>query len=148
MGMRRIETMIDINAPAERVWSILTDFAAMPDWNPFIREISGPLVEGGRLSILVVPPGRRGMRFRPIILALRAGRELRWRGRLLLPGLFDGEHYFRLDALAEDRTRLVHGEIFSGILVGPLAGTLGATEAGIAAMNDALKARAEGRVTA
>jgi hypothetical protein len=148
MAVRHIETVIEIDAPGERVWSVLTDFAAMPDWNPFLREISGPLVEGGRLSLLVVPPGRRGMRFRPTILALRPGRELRWRGRLLLPGLFDGEHYFRLDPLAEDRTRLVHGEIFSGILVGPLAGTLAASEAGIAAMNDALKARAEGRAPA
>jgi hypothetical protein len=142
MFRRRIVSEIRIEAPAERVWAILTDFAATPQWNPFIREISGDLAEGGRLAIRVVPPGGRGMRFRPRIVALRPGRELRWRGRLLLPGLFDGEHYFLL-APDGERTTLVHGEDFSGLLVGILGGALDATEKGFQAMNVALKTRAE-----
>jgi hypothetical protein len=143
MAERRIETSIEIAAPAKRVWSILTDFPAMATWNPFIRSVSGALTPGSTLAVHIAPPGKSGMRFKPTVLAVRPERELRWRGRLLLPGIFDGEHYFLLEQIGPDRTRLTHGENFSGILVGTFAGTLSATQDGFEAMNAALKQRAE-----
>jgi len=39
--------------------------------------------------------------------------ELRWRGGI--PGLFEGEHYFRV-AATEGGTALDHGERFTGVL--------------------------------
>jgi hypothetical protein len=143
MAERRIETSIEIAAPAKRVWSILTDFPAMTTWNPFIRSISGALTPGSTLAVHIVPPGKSGMRFKPTVLAVKPERELRWRGRLLLPGIFDGEHYFLLEQIGLDRTRLTHGESFSGILVGMFSGALSATQGGFEAMNAALKERAE-----
>ena len=144
MAEHRIETRIDINAPPSRVWALLTDFAAMPGWNPFIRAISGELKQGARLSVLIAPPGKSGMRFRPTVLAVRPEQELRWKGRFLIPGLMDGEHYFLLEPIGTG-VRFVQGELFSGILVGLMRGALGATEEGFKAMNMALKERAEGR---
>jgi hypothetical protein len=143
MAERCIETSIQIAAPAKRVWSILTDFPAMATWNPFIRSISGALTPGSTLAVQIAPPGKSGMRFKPTVLAVKPERELRWRGQLLLPGIFDGEHYFLLEEIGRDRTRLTHGESFSGILVGMFAGTLSATQDGFEAMNAALKQRAE-----
>ena len=143
MAERRIETAIEIDAPPSRVWALLTDFARMPDWNPFIKSISGKLAPGAQLSVHIVPPGKSGMRFKPTVLSVRPERELRWLGRLLVTGLFDGEHYFLLEPIGEGRTRLTQGEKFSGLLVGPLSGTLAATEAGFKAMNAALKQLAE-----
>ncbi len=143
MVERRIETDIEINAPAARVWALLADFARMPSWNPFIKSISGDLAQGARLSVYIAPPGKSGMRFKPTILSVRPERELRWLGHLLISGLFDGEHYFLLEPIGENRTRLTQGEKFSGLLVGPLSGTLAATEAGFKAMNAALKREAE-----
>ena len=140
---RQIDTRMEINAPADRVWRILTDFPAMPSWNPFIRSISGELRQGSRLSVHIAPPGRTGMRFAPKILVLEPERELRWLGRLLIPRLFDGEHYFILDNIDERRTLLTHGQTFSGILVGLFGGGLEATKGGFMAMNHALKQRAE-----
>jgi hypothetical protein len=144
MAARRIETIIAINAPADRVWALLTDFDRQPSWNPFIKSISGPLAAGARLAVVIAPPGRSAMSFRPTLLTVRGGRELRWRGRLFIAGLFDGEHYFLLEPDGANRTRLIHGETFSGILVGFLGGALAATEAGFKAMNAALKREAEG----
>ncbi len=39
--MKQLHTEIIVEAPAERVWELLTDFASYPQWNPFIRNISG-----------------------------------------------------------------------------------------------------------
>jgi hypothetical protein len=143
MAERRIETSIEIDVAPARVWAILTDFAAMPSWNPFIKAISGNLVKGGRLSVQIAPPGKSAMRFKPTVLSVRPERELRWLGHVLFPGLFDGEHYFQLEPIDDGRTRFTQGEKFSGILVGLLGGTLSATLEGFAAMNKALKQRAE-----
>ena len=143
MTVRRIETGIDIDASPSRVWRLLTDFAGMPAWNPFIKSISGNLTQGSRLSVYIAPPGKSGMRFHPTVLSVRPERELRWLGHLLFSGIFDGEHYFLLEPIGESRTRLRQGETFSGLLVGLLSGTLSATEAGFEAMNTALKQQAE-----
>jgi hypothetical protein len=138
-----IETDIEIKAPVARVWALLTDFAAMPSWNPFIKSISGNLTQGARLSVYIAPPGKSGMRFKPIILTVRSERELRWLGHLFVAGIFDGEHYFLLEPNGEERTRLTQGEKFSGLLVGLLSSALSSTEAGFKAMNTALKQQAE-----
>jgi hypothetical protein len=143
--MHEIRTEITIESPAKRVWGILTDFPAHAEWNPFVRQIEGEPKKGARLTIRIQPPGGRGMTFRPTVLAAEAGRELRWLGRLVMPGLFDGEHYFLLEEVEGGRTRLTHGERFSGVLVGFAKGGLeGGTRAGFEEMNRALKARAEG----
>lgn len=144
MAERRIETNVEVNAPPARIWTLLTDFARMPTWNPFIRSISGNLAPGARLSVHIVPPGKSGMWFKPTVLSVRPERELRWLGRLLIAGMFDGEHYFLLEPVGEARTLVTQGEKFSGLLVGFLSGALRATEAGFRAMNTALKHEAEG----
>lgn len=143
MAFRHIETEIEIDAPSDRIWALLTDFAQMPSWNPFIRSISGELKVGAALSIEVSPRGKPAMRFAPTIIAVRPDRELRWLGRVFVRGLFDGEHYFLLEPLNDCRTRFVQGEKFSGLLVGPLSGILPSTLVGFQNMNAALKQLAE-----
>lgn len=143
MAARQIETGIKIAAPPARVWAILTDFAGMPAWNPFIKSISGDLTTGSRLSVLIAPPGKSGMRFKPAVTAVRPERELRWLGNLVIPGIFDGEHYFLLEPTADGQTRFTQGEKFSGFLVSLFGSTLSATESGFHSMNAALKKRAE-----
>ena len=88
------------------------------------------------------------MNFRPTVLAVIPNQELRWLGRFLLPGIFDGEHYFQISRLAAGRVRFTQGERFSGVLVPFARASLdGGTKAGFLAMNRALKARAEGGAT-
>lgn len=141
---KQIETEIEIDASAETVWKILTDFDAHPSWNPFVREISGIPKEGERLRVFIQPAGGKGMVFKPKVLKAEQNRELRWLGRLFIPGFFDGEHYFRIEPIGENRVRFVHGENFSGVLVGLMAGSLDkGTADGFRAMNEALKRRAE-----
>ena len=143
--MHEIRTQIDIAAAPARVWEILTDFPGHASWNPFVRSIEGIATRDQKLAVTVQPPGGGSMSFRPTVLAAETEKELRWRGQFLMRGLFDGEHYFQLDATAGGGTKFTHGERFSGLLV-PLARSSldKGTRAGFIAMNEALKARAEG----
>jgi hypothetical protein len=142
--MRQIRAEIEINASAERVWHIITDFAAFPQWNPFIRQISGELKVGGTLDVYLQPSGQGGMRFRPVVLAVEPSRELRWLGRVWsIPKLFDGEHRLTIERLDANRVRFIQQEVFRGILVALLGGTLSAAERSFGEMNEALKTLAE-----
>jgi hypothetical protein len=142
--MREISIEIEINAPAARVWEILTDFARYPQWNPFIPDIEGRLVVGERLRVLIRPPGGKGMTFRPVVLVAQPPSELRWLGRLLLPGIFDGEHRFQIEELGGGRVRLRQSEQFRGILVPILWSRMGTpTRRGFESMNLAIKDLAE-----
>jgi hypothetical protein len=138
-----LHTQIDIRASAVRVWAVLTAFASYPEWNPFIRSIDGEPVEGARLRVRIEPPGSRAMVFRPNVLRVVPSEELRWRGRLLVPGVFDGEHSFHIEPTGVG-VRFVQSEWFSGLLVPLFRKSLdGATRRGFDEMNRALKERAE-----
>jgi len=143
--MAQIATSIEIQAPPQTVWDIVADFAAYRSWNPFVKSIAGLQDPGSTLVVTLQPQGGRAMTIRPRLLVCRAPEELRWKGRLVLPGLFDGEHSFQISQLDADKTLFRHEETFSGVLV-PLLfrGELRrATERGFEAMNRALKLRAE-----
>jgi hypothetical protein len=140
---REISDAVEINASPDQVWSVLTDTASFPSWNPFIRELEGQLTEGAKLRVVIQPPGRRQSTFRPTLLTVTPARELRWLGRLVIPGLFDGEHSLRLEPIPNGGTRFTQAERFNGVLVAPFKGVLDSTAMGFQQMNQALKARVE-----
>jgi hypothetical protein len=141
--MREIITAADIAADRDTVWSVLTDFASYPEWNPFVREVSGDRGVGSRLRVVLQLPGRRPATVRPTITRWEPGRALEWLGRTGIPGVFDGRHRFTLDAVAGG-TRFEHAERFSGLLAGLLLRFIGdATREAFEAMNRALRDRAE-----
>jgi hypothetical protein len=141
-----LESEIEINASPETVWKLLTETSKFPEWNPFIRRLSGELKAGQRLVVFIQPPGGSGMEFKPEVLKVEPGRELRWLGHLMFPGLFDGEHIFQIEPLGAKRVRFRQREIFSGILVPLLEKSLNTgTRRGFNAMNEKLKELAEGK---
>lgn len=113
---REIVTEVEIDADPGAVWAVLAHGASYADWNPFIRSMQGELRPGAVLENVMMPEEGRQMTFRPRVLVAEAGRELRWLGRLFLPRIFDGEHYFILRPQGQG-TRLVHGERFAGVLL-------------------------------
>lgn len=140
----RLSNEVVIDAPPERVWRVLTDTAAYPQWNPVIVRLQGDLVLGRSIEFENRSATGRVMVFRPTILKADAARELRWLGRLWLPRLFDGEHYFVLTPVGRGQTRLEHGENFSGALIPFTRNWLrGPVLDDFARLNMALKARAE-----
>ncbi|PIG08211.1 SRPBCC domain-containing protein [Comamonas sp. 26] len=117
-----LHTCIEIDATPERVWELLGNPGSYGQWNPFIVSMQGELVQGGRLINQLQSSRGRRMEFRPQVLTVQAARELRWRGRLFFPRIFDGEHFFELQPMQQPgtshpRTRLMHGERFRGVLL-------------------------------
>jgi hypothetical protein len=141
---KQLHADIEIQAAPERVWEVLTDFDAYETWNPFIIQATGQAAPGSRLRLRMQPAGRRPMTFRPEVLEAEPGRRLRWLGRLLVPGLFDGEHRFTIEPVGPGRVRLAQHEEFRGLLAPPLLRRIAKpTQAGFEQMNRALKAQAE-----
>jgi hypothetical protein len=114
---RQIKTDIQINATPEKVWQTLGDFNNYPNWNPFIKSITGKVKVGQKITVSLHPPGARGMTFKPTVLALDRNKEFRWLGHLLFTGLFDGEHQFELTDNGNGTTTFRQNETLKGILV-------------------------------
>lgn len=145
MMAREVLTEIEIGASVETVWKELTDFSAYPAWNPFVKSIEGEAVQGARLSVLVSPPNNKDMRFNPVVREVVENKKFVWQGRVMFPGVFDGEHVFELEPLSATKIRFIHKETFSGVLVPMLWSKLDKdTRQGFINMNNALKARCEG----
>lgn len=141
---KRLTSTIDVDAGPDRVWQVLTDFAAYPEWNPFIVRAEGAIEPGARLSLRMQPASGRAVTLKPTLVEAAEGRRLRWSGRLGVPGLFDAEHVFTIEPREDGTTRLSQDEEFRGALVPLLARSLDRnTLPAFGAMNEALKRRAE-----
>ncbi|MCP4435355.1 MAG: SRPBCC domain-containing protein [Actinomycetia bacterium] len=141
----QLSTSIEIDAPVEVVWDVLTDLNGYAEWNPFIVSSTGEVAVGERLTNVMSPPGGRTMKFRPVVTDVQHEAVFEWLGRLGVRGIFDGRHCFELEPTPSG-TRLVHSESFSGVAVRALrAGLDTNTLAGFEAMNLAIKAHAEAR---
>jgi hypothetical protein len=139
-----ITTSITINATAEKVWRILTDFENYAQWNPFITSIAGEIKVGNNLQITFTPPNGNAMKFKPILLVANEYKEIKWKGKLLFKGLFDGEHQFEIIDNKNGTVTFVQSEIFTGLLVPLLKKMINInTKNGFVLMNEKLKERAE-----
>lgn len=142
--MNRLYTEIHINAPAEQVWRVLTDFGSYPEWNPFIRRIGGPLKRGEKLEVYMKPAGRFGRTSHPTVVKAESNHELCWLGIFVMKSLFAGEHCFAIESLGNGTARFIQSECFTGLLAPLFAVTLKQyTLRGFEEMNAALKLRAE-----
>ena len=144
---KELASAIDIEAPAQKVWELLVDFAAYPTWNPFITRAEGPIEVGGRLTLRMQPVGGSAVMLRPTVVEVVDGHRLRWRGRVGVRGLFDADHLFIVEPHGAG-SRLVQQEHFSGLLVPFFQRSLDrGTLPAFREMNAALKDQAE-RATA
>jgi hypothetical protein len=136
---KQIKTSITIDASKEKIWKILIDFENYPEWNSFIKSVTGDVKVGGQIKIKL-----QGMTFKPNVLIFNENTELKWLGHLLFKGLFDGEHKFKLTDNGNGTTNFEQSENFSGVLVKLFSKSLDKdTKNGFEQMNRELKLRAE-----
>lgn len=139
MAQKEIKTSIDISSPPATIWKILTDFPAYESWNPFITSVEGEFIVGEKVKI-----NAGGMKFKPKVLVYKENQEIRWKGKFLVKGLFDGEHSFVIIDNGDGTSTFKQEEIFTGILVGMFKKKLDSdTKNGFEEMNKKLKELAE-----
>jgi hypothetical protein len=142
--MKELASMVEIDAAPPTVWAVLTDFASYGEWNPVEVSMKGRAVEGTVLEHTSQLPGKKPMTFRPTIITAKPNEELTWKGKVLVPGMFDVVHQFRLEPLPKGGTRLHQREQFRGVLIPFLGSTLRETRAAFDLANAAIKRRSEG----
>jgi hypothetical protein len=141
--VKTLQTEIVINASADKVWGILTDFEKFTQWNPFVVKLEGRPEVGAQLRA-ELKNGKGVSVFKPKVLVAEKNKAFEWLGSLPIPGIFNGHHYFRIEALGQGQVKFIHGEEFTGLLAGLIMKQIGEqTLASFIAMNKALKSRAE-----
>jgi hypothetical protein len=137
-----ITATTEIAARPERVWQVLSDTAAYPEWNPFVRRLDGSLELGSKISVDLQPGQKKPQTMHPKIVDSKPGRTFTWLGHVGVPGLLDGRHTFTVEPHG-DGARLIQHEVLSGVLT-PLFRSMLArdTPRAFLALNDALAKRA------
>src|SRR6185436_6074872 len=138
------QTSFEINAPATRVWEVLTDFGSYPQWNPQIPWASGSIEEGAQIHLRLALPGRPALELSATIEEARAGELLTWRGHVGAPWFFEGYRKFEIQSIGATRVRVTHVEDVHGLAAPVFAVVMGGPIArNQQTLNDALRARAE-----
>lgn len=137
--MYSIHSKILIDASPEQVWAALMASGAIP---PEIRNaiceeridepFSVTMSSDGRSVSLIVK-----------LLAAERPRTIRWKGHLLFPGLFDGDHSIEISENSPRSSLLQQCENFSGILVPFLSRTIEQTKQRFEETNSEIRDLAE-----
>jgi hypothetical protein len=137
-----------IEAPAEVVWSTLTDFASHRTWDSYVVTWEGEAKVGSRMRLVAMADRRR--EFVPLVTEVVPARCLRYEHRVLGGLILRAEHEMLIEP--EDgaaRCRFFQRERFTGLAV-PFAWEAIRSSAGpgFERMNRDLKAEAEKRFRA
>ena len=135
----KIKTSIIINASTQQVFETLTDFKNYKKWNQFMLNVYGKALYAESIKVVAKIPHGPKLFFKAKITRFQTGMELRWRGNFIVDKLFVGEHFFILREINESQTELIHGEDFSGWLLGIFKIVLSGSEEGYHLMNKNLK---------
>lgn len=143
MPTTELRSEVEIDAPVEHVYRVLTDFERYPEWNPFLTSVTGTLVVGQKLAVDMSLPEGDAYLLEPTVTVVEPNVELRWLGSFRFKALMKAEHLFQLRAPREGVTRLMQGQNFSGLLLRFAGSSLTLAARGAVYMNLALKKRAE-----
>lgn len=116
--MKVFSSHTTINAPAERVWGILTDGPSYTTWNSTVAKFEGAIKRGEKVKVFAkINPGRA---FPVKVTELDAPKRMVWTGGMPL-GLFKGVRTFTLTPTGSGAVAFDMREVFSGPL-SPLIG--------------------------
>ncbi len=102
---------IDIDAPIERVWGLLSNAKQLPSWNRAITSVEGEIALGNSLK-LRVPASERT--FTPKVTELDAPHRMVWSDGFA--PMFRGVRNFTLNEIPSG-TRFEMREVFSGLML-------------------------------
>lgn len=91
--MKKFETTIEIKAAPDKVWSILTNAEAYPNWNSTVEKVDGQIALGQKVTVYAkATPGRA---FPLKVSEFEPSKKMVWSGGMPL-GLFTGTRTYTL----------------------------------------------------
>ncbi|WP_067685997.1 SRPBCC domain-containing protein [Nocardia jejuensis] len=139
-----IDNIMEIEAPAELVWQVLTDVDNYGEWNPFVPECKTTLEPGTPIDMKVRLGGSSPRDQREFIRTHTPGKEFSYSMKPVPLGLLRSLRTHTVTPLGDGRTRYEsHFEIGGplSVVVGALMGK--PLNKGFNSMADGLKQRAE-----
>lgn len=111
--MKSFSTSILIDAPASRVWGILTDVASWPNWNTTVDRVEGAATLGNKITVYTkASPGRA---FPLKVSEFSAPHHMVWSGGMPL-GLFTGKRTYALTPQNNGKLKFEMTEAFTGLM--------------------------------
>ena len=142
MGTVRAE--IEIDAPAERIFDILTDLKSYPEWNPFTPRVESTLRPGDPVHLFVRLRGKRLSHWVEYVSRNQRPTHLCWGTTIGAGFLLRAERCQTLTAIDARRTRFVNEDVIRGWLAPLVMIAFGRDmQRGFASVATALKKRAE-----
>ena len=140
---RAVEYRTGVQAPAEIVWEVISDFAAWGDWNPIHPRIEGALRIGTPLNVEVVLGDAPAKVIEAVVQDWVPYEQLHWRTKRLR-GFVTAIRYLEIENMGPANATFSNGELF----VGPLVRLVSRDErrrlrAAYTRMGEAVKTRAE-----
>lgn len=111
---------VNVRAKPEILWNLLTDAAGFPAWNSTVTSIDGEIAKGNRLALRV--PAAPERVFKPKVIELEPGRRMVWSDGMA--PMFRGVRTFTLEPREDGSTDFTMVEVFSGLMVPMIAGSL------------------------
>lgn len=119
--MKEFTATTTINATPEKIWAILTEASAYPEWDPSADRIEGKIAPGETIKAYTkLAPGRA---FPAKINVFEPGKKMVWTGGMPL-GLFTGVRTFTLVPKGNGAIEFTIREVFSGPMLALIGGTL------------------------
>jgi hypothetical protein len=113
--MKFFATRMDIQAPVDKIWRILTDLPKWAQWNSTVERTVGNIESGAKVTVFArQSPGRA---FPLRVTDLDAPRRMVWSGGMPL-GLFKGTRVYELAASTAAATVFSMREDYTGPLAG------------------------------
>jgi hypothetical protein len=132
------------NSTPEKIWNILINFEEYELWNPFMTKVVGDAKLGSKIMVKIQTVRGKERTYYPIITKFEIDKELRWKGKSFMPGIFDGERIFIIEKSTNNQVSFLHKEIFTGLGVKFVGDKLGKDlKESFDKMNISLKSRAE-----
>lgn len=107
-----IDRVLEIDAPAEIVWRVLTDFPRYGEWNPMAPQVACDLRPGGAIDMTVRLRGDKPRRQREWINSVGPGHTFSYSMKPIPAGALASERVQRVEEIDASRSRYVsHFEI-------------------------------------
>jgi hypothetical protein len=113
---RAVEHRIGVQAPAEIVWELISDFANWGDWNPVHPRIEGEMRIGTTLNVDFAPEPGQTVNLTPVVQDWVPYEQLHWRTKRWR-GFVTAIRYIEIDAKGDESAIFSNGELFVGPLV-------------------------------